>query len=115
MSQNLTKQCFSLLADETTDISEIELFSLCIRYIEKTNSGIILKEDFLSFVLVNDVTVKGLMCTLLETCQNLKLNLKYLVGQGYDGATAMSGEFQGRATKVMEKYPQVLYVHCASH
>jgi len=46
------------------------------------------------------------MCTLLETCQNLKLKLKYLVGQGYDGAAAMSGEFQGYAAKVMEKYPQ---------
>lgn len=108
-------ECFSLLADETTDISGIEQLSLCVRYIEKTNSGSILKEDFLSFVPVNDVTGKGLMCTLLETCQNLKLNLKYLVGQGYDGAAAMSGEFQGCAAKVMEKYPQALYVHCASH
>ncbi|KAE9536596.1 hypothetical protein AGLY_006998 [Aphis glycines] len=108
-------ECFSLLADETTDISGIEQFSLCVRYIEKTNSGIILKEDFLSFVPVNDVTGKGLMCTLLETCQNLKLNLKHLVGQGYDGAAAMSGEFQGCAAKFMEKYPQALYVHCASH
>ncbi|XP_008188935.1 zinc finger MYM-type protein 1-like, partial [Acyrthosiphon pisum] len=108
-------ECISLLADETTDISSTEQFSLCVRYIEKTNSGIILKEDFLSFVPVNDVTGKGLMCTLLKTCQHLKLNLKYLVGQGYDGAAAMSGEFQGCAAKVMEKYPQALYVHCASH
>lgn len=108
-------ECFSLLADETTDISGTEQFLLCVRYIEKTNSGIILKEDFLTFVPVNDVTGKDLMCTLLETCQNLNLNLKYLVGQGYDGAAAMSGEFQGCAVKVIEKYSQALYIHCASH
>jgi len=119
LNKNVSKvneaECFSLLADETTDISVIEQFSLCARYIEKTNSGIVLKEDYLYFVPVNDVTGKGLMYSLLETCQNLKLNLKYLVGQGYDGAAAMSGEFQGCAAKVMEKYPQALYVHCASH
>lgn len=94
-------ECFSVLADETTDISGIEQFSLCVRYTEKTSNGIILREDFLIFVPVNDVTGKGLSFTLLETCKHLKMNLNFLVGQGYDGAAAMSGEFQGCAAKVI--------------
>lgn len=48
------------------------------------------------------------MCTLLETCHNLKLSLKCLVGQGYDGAAAMGGEFQECAAKVRVK----ILKHC---
>jgi len=74
-------ECFSILADETTDISGIEQFSLCARYIEKTNRGITLKEDFLTFVPIKDISGKGLSCILLETCQNLKLNQKILISK----------------------------------
>lgn len=34
---------------------------------------------------------------------------------GYDGARAMSGKFNGCATKVRELYPEAIYVHCANH
>lgn len=52
---------------------------------------------------------------MLQTCQKLKIDLNFLVGQGYDGAAVMKGEFQGCATRVTQKYPQALYVHCSCH
>lgn len=52
-------QYFTILADETSDISQIEQFSLCIRYITHTKPYSI-KEDFLEFVPVFDVTGEGL-------------------------------------------------------
>lgn len=108
-------ECFSILADDTTDVSGIEQFSLCARYTDEINETIVMREDFLKFVPVEDVTGLGLSQTLITVCNNLKLNLTFLRGQGYDGASVMSGEFQGCATRVMEQYPQALYVHCASH
>lgn len=36
-------------------------------------------------------------------------------GQGYDGTGNMSGVIQGAATRIRNKYPKALYVHCASH
>jgi len=107
--------CVSILADETSDVSGIEQFSLCARYTENTNSVVTLREDFLTFVPVTDVTGQGLSDTLLSTCSALGIDLKFGVGQGYDGAAAMSGRLQGCAAKVAEKHPQMLYVHCASH
>lgn len=106
---------FSILADETTDISGVEQFSLCARYIDFNNGNPILKEDFLKFVPVKDVTGEGLAQTLITTCKELSINFDFLRGQGYDGASAMSGKFQGCASRVMVHYPSALYVHCASH
>lgn len=74
-----------------------------------------MREDFLRFVPVKDVTGEGLSNTIIVSCEDLKLNLKYLQGQGYDGASAMSGQFQGCSARITAKHPQALYVHCASH
>lgn len=106
---------FSILADETTDISGVEQFSLCIRYVDEIVDVLTLREDFLKFVPMHDVTGKGLSEAILNTCKELRINLSLLRGQGYDGARAMSGEFRGCATKILEKYAQAIYVHCANH
>lgn len=50
---------FSILADETTDISGIEQFSLCARYVDKVEEKMVLREDFLKFVPVQDVSGPG--------------------------------------------------------
>ncbi|XP_025424682.1 zinc finger MYM-type protein 1-like [Sipha flava] len=78
---------FSVLADETTDISQIEQFSVCIRYLDE--ESMIVRENFLAFIPVQDVTGEGLANTLLETLKNLGLNLEKMCGQGYDGAATM--------------------------
>lgn len=57
-------QNFSILADGTTDISGIEQFALCVRYIEKVNDSEILREDFLKFVPITDATGLGLSSTI---------------------------------------------------
>jgi len=37
----------------------------------------------------------------------------YTIGQGYDGAAAMSGVFHGAHVYVQEKCPLAIYVHLA--
>lgn len=107
---------FSILADETTDISGIEQFSLCARYIEISDDKLhVLKEDFLRFVPVEDVTGLGLGNTLKKTAKDIKLNFHDLLAQGYDGARAMSGQFKGCAAVIIADYPQAIYIHCANH
>lgn len=108
-------EIFSILADGTTDISGTEQFSICARYIEKVEDGEIIREDFLKFVPIVDASGEGLSITIKNSCQNMMLNLTNCRGQGYDGASSMSGIFQGCATKISREYPQAPYVHCASH
>lgn len=44
---------------------------------------------------VKNLTGKNVVNVILETLDSLGINPKYKVGQGYDGATAMSRNFNG--------------------
>lgn len=106
---------FSILADGTTDIGGIEQFSLCVRYVEKIDDREILREDFLKFVPIVDATGEGLSNTVKTHFNQMGLYLINCRGQGYDGARAMSGIFQGCASRIMVDFPHAPYVHCVSH
>lgn len=106
---------FSILADETTDISGIEQFSFSVRYVDTVGDEKILREDFLKFVPVTDVTGEGLSNTIINICNDLRLDKKNMVGQGYDGASVMSGKFKGCAAHITALCPHAVYVHCMNH
>ncbi|GBN47575.1 hypothetical protein AVEN_117031-1 [Araneus ventricosus] len=99
---------YSVLVDETNDISQIEQFSLCVRYVEDQKYKI--REDFLTFAPVYDVTGAGLANTVLDTLSilGLGLDLKKMRGQGYDGAATMRGQFKGVQASIKEKLPLAL-------
>lgn len=55
---------FTVLSDETSDVQGIEQFSLCVCYFDKDINE--MREDFLKFVPVHDVTGKGLATTIQQ-------------------------------------------------
>jgi len=105
--------CFSVLADETADVSGTEQLSLGVRYMDCASSTV--NEDFLQFVPVYDVTGKGLADMVSESLTKWGVDARYLRGQGYDGAAAMSGQFRGAQAYIRAVHPLALYVHCGSH
>lgn len=86
---------------------------MCIRYFDKDVNRI--KEVFLQFVPVTDMSGKGLAQVLIESLGSIGVNLSYLRGQGYDGASAMRGLFNGVQPIIKQSYPLALYIHCCSH
>lgn len=102
---------FSILADETTDIAGIEQMTFCVRYLKKD----IITEAFLKFVPVHDTSGEALANTIIQTMKGLKLDTSKLRGQGYDGASNMSGKYKGVKTRISEQYPLAQYTHCCSH
>ena len=99
--------------DETTDVSTIEQFSLCVRYIDDESKS--LREDFLQFVPVTDVSGKNLANVINTTLSKMGINMQYLRGQGYDGAASMSSRFRSAQAYIKEVYPQAVYIHCGAH
>ncbi|XP_067620086.1 zinc finger MYM-type protein 1-like [Eurosta solidaginis] len=83
---------FSVLADESTDISSIEQFSICIRCLDSKSN---ICEDFLGFVPVTNVSGRGLADSIRNYLYDVGVDCSYMYGQGYDGAPAMSGQFNG--------------------
>lgn len=75
----------------------------------------IIKEEFIQFIPTFDTTGKGLATLILESLHNFGIETKYMRGQGYDGAAAMSGEFNGAQVIIRKTHPLALYVHCSAH
>lgn len=56
-------KCFSVLADETTDISTKEQLSICVRYIDENNR---LHDNFLTFFEIDSLTGNDLANSILN-------------------------------------------------
>jgi hypothetical protein len=104
-----------VVADETTDAAHKEQLCFCVRFIEMQDGKHVIREEFLQFESVRDVTAAGLSKCILAALRRHKLDFRYLVGQGYDGATVMSGYINGVQSQIRMVCPLALYVHCASH
>lgn len=67
----------------------------------------------LSYYLFSNIKCKLQFCFIgLSKCG---IDCSYLHGQGYDGASNMSGQFRGVQSIVRLKYPKAVYVHCSAH
>ncbi|XP_028145905.2 52 kDa repressor of the inhibitor of the protein kinase-like [Diabrotica virgifera virgifera] len=106
-------EIFSILADETMDITGTEQLSLGVRYFDKSENCI--REDFLGFTPLKSLDAEHIANAITLTLTNWGLNLENAVGQGYDGCSTMAGEITGVHKRITEKYPKALYFHCASH
>jgi hypothetical protein len=119
---------YSLLADETTDVSVTEQMTICIRYVDELETSLsnktetsglrpkyILREDFLGFVEVTNATGENLAKLLVTELQNAGVPLTYLRGQGYDGGSNMSGKNKGVQSLIIAQQPLAFYTHCFNH
>lgn len=104
-------KCFAILADETAVIAGVEQLSICARYVEKIE----IREEFLQFVPVSDLTRRGLVDTILKGLRTICIATEYLRAQGYDGAAPMSGAYNGVQALVQQQCANTIYVHCHSH
>ena len=102
-----------MLVDETSDISGLEQVSICARYVN--TETMTLCEDFLNFVRTSDLTGAGLSDLILSSLRSFGVDVDYLRGQGYDGAAAMSGAFNGVRAHISRLHPLALYTHCTAH
>jgi len=80
---------YSILCDETTDISTKEQMTICIRYVD--TSSLIIREDFIGFVEIASTTGNSIKETLKNELENVGLYFDDLRGQGYDGGSNTSG------------------------
>ncbi|XP_071746604.1 zinc finger MYM-type protein 1-like isoform X2 [Lepeophtheirus salmonis] len=103
---------FSVIVDETSDMSNTEQFSLSLGYL--TSEGI-KKESFLKFVKVTQTDGKYLFEKLHEAVKDLGLNPARTVSLAADGASNISGIKKGLAARWKEAAPLCVYIHCYAH
>ena len=102
---------FSIIADETSDITNVEQVSLYIRYVK---DGII-KEKFIGFYDTASTTGSSLFNLIKDVLTSHSFDFNNMVGQGYDGASNMSSQRIGVSGLMLKEAPKALYVHCYGH
>ena len=110
-----TAKVFTVLADETADVSFTEHVAICIRYTVKEDKKYSVQEDFVTFVSTRGTTGETLSNIILTRIAQFGLDPANIVGQGYDGAGNMSGHTRGAQACISSQYPRAKYVHCKNH
>ena len=72
-------------------------------------------ESFLEFLWAHDQSAKGLSNHLIQILQNFGISLNNCRGQGYDGASVMSGIYGAVQKRINDEQSNAVYVHCAAH
>ena len=104
---------FSIIADEATDCSVKEQMAIVLRFVDTNND---IREEFIGFVhCVDGTSGEALADLIMKEINKLQLDMKYCVGQGYDGAGNMAGKIKGVAARISALYLLALYFHCQSH
>jgi len=99
--RGIVRQCsenrfFSIITNESTDISGKQQFSISLRY---DAQDFTVHEEFIGLYEVDKADADHL---LLDCLCSLGLDVHLLRGQAYDGAAVMAGARNGVATKISE-------------
>ena len=108
-------QYFSVVCDETTDVSHQEQLCLCVRFLDETDGQHRIREEFLQLQANINLTGEGLTATIINSLLVYGLDLSKMVGQEYDDVSSMSRCINGVQTKVKETASLATYDHCSSH
>ncbi|XP_058749093.1 uncharacterized protein LOC131622065 [Vicia villosa] len=94
--EELGDRHFSVLIDESRDISVKEQMVVMLRFLNDKGN----------------VSLKDALYGILD---KYTLSISRIRGQGYDGASNMRGEFNGLKRKILDENPYAFYVHCYVH
>ena len=108
----LSSPYFSLMVDETTDISVMKEMVLYARFVSSTSS---VTSYFLKIIELSDGRAETVEEAILAYLMEKSIPLSKLVGFGSDGAAVMIGRVSGVATRLKHKQPVLISIHCVAH
>lgn len=115
--ENVVNDCngnpFSLIIDESTDVSVVKYLCLCIKYFSIQDQKI--KIQFLGLIEVEKCTADLLYEHICKYIEHIGLNLINLVGIGTDGASNLCGRNHSLFTLLRQQNPNLQIVRCICH
>ncbi len=103
---------YSIIGEETTDVSHKEQMSINFRYVD---DELVINETFLGYYDTPATDSETLLAVILDVLTRLDLKLNKCRGQCYDGANNMKGAITGLQTRIRELESRAYYTHCAGH
>ena len=103
---------YSIMIDETPDLSNKEQAVICFRYVD---DNLEVFEDFFGLYQVETTKSDDMMNMVKDVLLRLNISFEKCRGQCFDGARNMSGNRNGLATQIQRKEKRALYTHCYGH
>lgn len=104
-----TSPFLSIMADETTDVSNVEQVTIFIHWVTEELE---VHEDFVGLYCVPAIDAATLTTVIKDVFLRLNLRFDRVRGQCYDGASAMSGSKSGVAKQISDLEPRAIFTHC---
>ena len=111
----ISSKYFSIIIDETMDISHMEQVSVVIRFVTVEYDKCVVEEHFIGFWSTYSTTGEALFELLQQILGAVGLCFSNMRAQYYDGASNMRGRYSGLSTRVKEIEPRAIYTHCYAH
>ena len=102
---------FSVMVDETTDVSNKEQVVLCCRWVDESLEA---HEDFVG-LYQTESTEASVLLHIIQDVLRLNISITKLRGQCYDGASSMAGYKRGVAAQLLKEEPRAVFTHCYGH
>jgi hypothetical protein len=103
---------YSIMLDETMDVSKVVQVSFCVRYVDQKG---VVQERLLEMLGISSTKSAELLKRVVDSLDKHGLKMDGIVSQSYDGASTMSGEVTGLQTRVRELVPHAVFVWCGGH
>ncbi|XP_074027962.1 SCAN domain-containing protein 3-like [Leptinotarsa decemlineata] len=102
---------YSLIIDETTDISTKKSMAVIIRF----HDNVSIKDRFLGLIEVENGTAKCLFETVSKLLKDNNITIENMTGLGADNCSVMMGNKVGVQTKFREINPTIIVMGCICH
>ena len=104
---------FTIMADETTDVSNREQVTIILRWVDDSDFSV--NEEFVGLYAVPSIDSDTLVSIIKDTLLRFNLPLSKARGQCYDAAANMSGIRNGVAAQLRKEEARAVYTHCYGH
>nr|CAI5869730.1 unnamed protein product [Callosobruchus analis] len=112
--EKLRNQFFSIIIDETTDISSKKCLAILVRFLDASKDKI--KDTLLALVEVENCTAGGLTQAIVDLLEKFEINKNNVIGFAADNASVMMGQFGGVQAKLKELVnPDIFVLGCICH
>ncbi|XP_073137718.1 uncharacterized protein [Henckelia pumila] len=101
-----------LMMELTKNVSNKEHMAIILRFVDTHG---FLRERFFQIVHIHDTAAATLKKEICDVLARYNLEIHNMRGQGYDGASNMSGAFNGLQALFLRDCPYAYYVHCFAH
>lgn len=104
---------YSLLVDESTDMSTVKFLGITIVYYSKKEMKLI--NTFLKLQELEEHNAQGIVGAIKKVLMEFKLEMEKMVGIGTDNAAVMVGAHNGVYAQLKKDIPRLVHIPCICH